>query len=158
MDRATLIRAHRASLAERVDALQASAEAARQGTRVDGDHRPASRGERGAVTGQAALQAGFARRLVEVQTALRQLDSLPAGPRSKVGPGALVRIDEEGEGRLLAILPGGAGDRIATDDGPVTVISPASPLARALFGLEEGDVALLERRGEEREVEVVSCG
>lgn len=157
MDLTTVAPLHRATLIERAEALKAAGEAARQGTRVDGDHRPASRGERGAVTGQAALQAGLGKRLAEVQMAIRQLDALPPGPRTKVGAGAVVLLVEDGEQRLVAILPGGSGDCLSTPDGTVTVISPVAPLARALLGLEEGDVAVLDRRGTERELEVVSC-
>jgi len=156
MGLASLLPLHRAALVERIDALKASAEAARQGTRVDGDHRPASRGERGAVTAQAALQAGLANRLAEVQTALQQLDGLPPGPRTRVGVGAVMLLEDAGIERLVAVLPGGAGDRLASPEGPVTVVSPASPLARALLGLAAGDAGVLSRPGEDREVEVVS--
>jgi transcription elongation factor GreA len=156
MDTAHLIELHRAVLADRLETLKASAEAARQGTRVDGDHRPASRGERGAVTAQAALQAGLAARVTDVRNALQQLDALPLSPRTRVGAGALVQVDDDGELRRFAILPGGAGDSMDTPLGPVRVVSPTSPIARALLGLEAGDEAVLRLRGADRELEILA--
>lgn len=156
-DSAAPVRAlHRAALLARIAALTASSAAARQGTRVDGDHRPASRGERGAVTAQAALNAGLANRLAEVESELAQLDALPPGPRVRVGVGAVVHYSDEGAERWAAVLPGGSGDRLAGPDGPVVVVSPISPLARALAGLEAGDETVWERAGGDRDLEVLA--
>lgn len=157
-DPAEVRRLHRAALTARLETLAAGREAARQGTRVDGDHRPASRGERGAVTAQAALQAGLAARLDEVRTALARLDALPTEPRFRVGAGAVVLLDDGDEERWYAVLPGAAGDVVETAAGPVLLVSPWSPVARALVGLEEGDEATLRRRGKPVEVEVLRVG
>ncbi|MCP4869110.1 MAG: hypothetical protein GY898_10385 [Proteobacteria bacterium] len=154
----TIVALHREALLQRIETLKASSAAARQGTRVDGDHRPASRGERGAVTAQAALNAGLANRLADVEAALAQLEALPPGPRSRVAVGTVVHFEDDGTSRRVAILPGGAGDRLDTPVGSVTVVSGISPLARALAGLEAGDDAVWERRGEEHELEVLSVG
>jgi transcription elongation GreA/GreB family factor len=155
MNASDVRRRHRAALVSRIETLGAGAEAARQGTRVDGDHRPSSRGERGAVTSQAALQAGLASRSEEVRAALQLLDGLPVVERVRVGAGALVRIDEGGAASWVAVFPGGAGDVLDTPGGEVTVVSPTSPVARALSGLEEGDEAVLRLPGRVRLLEVL---
>ncbi len=152
MDKSGLVAGFRALLSARLDGLVSEAAAARSGTRVDGSHRPANRGERAAVTTQGYLAHALGRRIEALRTELEQLDEVPPGPRVVVGPGALVRFEEEGVPRTVLVLPGGAGDRV---EG-VVVISPRSPLARALRGAATGDVVELEE--EERALEILAVG
>lgn len=141
-----------ALLQARLDGLQAGSAAAQSGARVDGTHRPATRGERGAVSEQAALAHGLRMRAAALRTALGSLHEVPRGPRDRGGPGALVLLeDEDGVQTWWAILPGGQGDAVAG----ATVVSPDSPVARALRGAEQGAVVSLRRGGMPREHEVV---
>ena len=151
MEKAELVAAFEELLRERLERLRAEAGAARSGTRVDGSHRPANRGERAAVTSQGYLALGLGKRIEALEADLGLLEQVPAGPRTRVGPGALVEVEED-EVRRLLILPGGSGDRVAG----VVVVSPRSPLARALAGAEAGEVVELEDEDEERELEVLS--
>jgi transcription elongation GreA/GreB family factor len=150
VDKAARIEAWRAELAERRAALARSQTDAVQGTRVDGAHRPANRGERAAVTSQGYLSAGIGQRIAELDAALSLLDRIDRGPRQRVATGALVRIDQAGVERQLLVLPGGAGD----PHHDVVVLSPEAPLVRALWGAEEGDEASF--RG--HDVEILEVG
>ena len=155
MDKAALIEAFAARLRSRLDALLAGSAAAQAGARVDGTHRPATRGERGAVSEQAALARGLRRRAAALQAALRQLEDVPRGPRDRAGPGAVVLLeDEQGEASWWAILPGGQGDAV----GAATVVSPESPIARALRDAEVGDAVPLRRAGRLEEHGVLAVG
>lgn len=155
VDKATVIDTFTALLRARLDALEAGSAAAQAGARVDGSHRPATRGERGAVSEQAALAHGLRVRAGALQAALRLLEQVPRGPRERAGPGALVQLeDEHGVQSTWAILPGGQGDAVAG----VRVVSPDSPLARALRGAEAGDAVSLRRGGVSREHEVTRVG
>lgn len=158
MTKAELIEGFRARLLARRDVLLAEQGAARAGTRVDGSHRPANRGERAAVTSQAYLADALNRRLEEVQEALRLLDEVDGGPAEAVRAGALVVVREvEGEEglRRYLVLPGGQGDRLeGPEGGEVLVISPVSPVARALAGRGPGEEARLPRAGSPWIVEV----
>ncbi len=151
MRKAQIIAAWTQQLRERRASLAASADAARSGTRVDGDHRPANRGERAAVTSSGYLIAGLQARLGELDEALQLLDRVGEAPRSKAVTGALVsyRGDESGDRRCV-ILPGGDGSQVHG----VIVVSPASPLGRALWGLQAGDATELGND----EIEVVEVG
>lgn len=144
MDKPALIAAFRALLEDRLTALNAEGQAARSGTRVDGTHRPANRGERAAVTAQGYLAHGLAARAGAVRDDLARLEEVDPGPCDRVGPGALVTLEFDGgaEERWL-LLPGGQGDRLSG----VLILSPTSPAARALRGLGEGDEATLRRGG-----------
>jgi transcription elongation GreA/GreB family factor len=152
---ACVVAAHGEWLDARIADLAQGVAAAKDGMRVDGDHRPASRGERGAVSSQGALRAGLLSRIAELEGARASLAMLPTEPRDRVGLGALARIDDGERPGWVAILPGGQGTEVLAE-APVTVVSLRSPLARALHGLEEGDVALLQRPGGEVELEVLA--
>ncbi len=108
------------------------------------------------ATGQAAR----ARRLAEELSALEALRAggLPRfGPRSPVALGALVDVqteDEEGfSERTFFVLPVGAGTELTGPggDGFLSVITPASPVGRALLGKRTGETAEVTLAGEVRE-------
>ena len=144
MTKADLIAAFRALLQSRLDALTAEGRAARAGTRVDGTHRPANRGERAAVTAQGYLAHGLSERAAALQESLELLDEVDPGPRDRVGPGALVTLeDPDGAQDRWLLRPGGQGDRVHG----VLVLSPTAPAARTLAGAEAGDSAVLRRAG-----------
>ncbi|MCB9678698.1 MAG: GreA/GreB family elongation factor [Alphaproteobacteria bacterium] len=104
--------------------------------RVDGDHRPTNRGERGAVTSAGYLTAGIEQRLTEVRDALDLLERTGDGPRDKAVTGALVTVeDDDGTERCFYLFPGAPGVEAAG----ATVVSPDSPVGRALWGLEVDD-------------------
>jgi len=152
MDKSALFERHRRALHDRLVDLKAASGSARSGTRVDGTHRPANRGERAAVTSQGYLAHGLGLRAAEVEEALRQLGLVDEGPRVKVSVGAVVTIElEDGTVRRLAVLPGGDGARV---DG-VEVVSLRSPLVAPLVGLEAGDGAEVSRAGQALDVEII---
>jgi len=68
-----------------------------------------------------------------------------------VGTGALVEVEQDGEIRHYLLAPAGGGITLDGEGGgKVTVLGPASPLARALLGKTAGsllaghDLAVLE--------------
>jgi len=152
-----VISAHRAWLEERIAALKTGARSAQEGMRVDGDHRPASRGERGAVSERGAMRAGLLMRVAALEDALGALAAIPPGDGSDVvRAGVVFQVDDGDEERWMAILPGGQGNEVLP--ARVRVVSPQAPIARALLGLGEGDVAEMNRPGGFVELEVVAIG
>ncbi len=152
-DKNALVAGFRTVLRAQLDTLGRSSGAARDGTRVDGDHRPANRGERGAVSAQGYLAHGLAVRMAEIQRVLELLDDVNLSPTDRVRTGALVVLeDEAGVETVVFIVPGATGDRV---DG-VTLISPSSPLARALVGREEGDEVRVGDNGLNQAIVAVS--
>ncbi len=156
MNKPALFQRFRQLLEERLRTVKASIADARTGMRVDGGFRPENRGERAAVTTQGYLAAGLNRRASEIKEALELLEHVDPGPREQVAAGAWVLLeDEQGEERAYLLLPGGQGDRLDGPQGPLTVISPRSPLARALTGLGVGDEARVQRDGRPVPVEIL---
>lgn len=155
--KATLIDAWKAHLQEGRAVLLAGQTAARAGTRVDGSHRPENRGERAAVTSQGYLAQGLAQRLEALDADLALLTRVGGGARATVAMGAVVGLEEgNGARRWVAVLPGGDATPLPYGDETCLVLSPRAPIVRRLLGLEEGDVAEVERGGVLEEWEIVS--
>jgi len=77
---------------------------------------------------------------------VRDFDGRPAAL------GALVTVDEDGQESTLLLAPGGGGARLA--GGAVQVVTPTSPLGRALLGKQAGDEVELVLAGKTRTMQV----
>lgn len=151
MDKLSMFRAFEVHLQRRLAELDRSVADAAGGARLDGD-RPSNRGERGAVSSQGYLAQGLGERAASLREALGVVARVPADARARVVVGCVVTIDDGVDEQTLLVLPGGDGTRL----GDVTVISPESPLAVALFGRSEGDDAVVVRGGRAVHVSVVA--
>ena len=152
-----VIEGHRAWLRGRIESLEAGARSAQEGMRVDGDHRPASRGERGAVSERGAMRAGLLMRVAALKDSLGELEAIPVRDgHARVVAGAVFQVDDGDDSWWMAILPGGQGVEVAVRGVAVRVISPQAPMARALLGLESDDIAELQLPGRDLELEIIS--
>lgn len=155
MHKRALLDHHRAALEQTLAGLRAGQQAATAGTRVDGTHRPASRGERAAVTSEGYLAHGLGQRITDLETHLRVLDEVSDEPRETVANGALLTLeDERGRVHRLFVVPGGDG---AVHDG-VRLVSSTSPWVRPFLGARAGELADVLVAGERLEVELVEVG
>jgi len=104
---------------------------------------------------QSYLARGQAARIDELRTSIAGVNALPLrdfddGPAAL---GALVTVDEDGEESTLLLAPGGGGVRLA--GGTVQVVTPPSPLGRALLGKPAGDDVEVVVAGKTRAMRVV---
>ena len=137
MNKAPIISAWRAALEGRLATLQSSQDAARSGTRVDGEHRPSNRGERAAVTSQGYLAHAFEARSLALRSSLEQLDDMGSDPRDEVVIGALLHVVVDGdEPHFIALLPGGDASKITVGNHTITILSANSPLAQQIRDAE----------------------
>ena len=74
------------------------------------------------------------------------------GPRDAIASGALVVVEDANRRPRYLIAPSGGGSVLA---GGVQVVTPASPLGRALLGKQVDDVVELQLAGRTRELEIV---
>lgn len=74
--------------------------------------------------------------------------------------GDIVEIEDGEVGRTIFLAPVGAGVELTMPegDGFVTVVTPASPLGKALIGRELGDVVEISLHGKERDWTVTFIG
>lgn len=73
------------------------------------------------------------------------------GPRIAVGN--ILEIEAGDEGRTIFLAPAGAGIELTMPDGDgfVTVVTPRSPLGKAMLGCRLGDTVEVVVKGEPRE-------
>lgn len=92
---------------------------------------------------QTYLARGQATRVVQLRADLTQLERLrprPYSEDSKLGLSAIVELeDPDGAHQLYFLVPSGAGEVIDSSRGLVKVVTPESPLGRALVGARLGD-------------------
>ncbi|HKO90803.1 MAG TPA: GreA/GreB family elongation factor [Polyangiaceae bacterium] len=77
----------------------------------------------------------------------------PGRAGAKVALGDILEIEDGDEGRTLFLAPVGAGIELTMPegDGFVTVVTPASPLGKAVLGRGVGDTVEVVVKGEARE-------
>jgi transcription elongation GreA/GreB family factor len=104
---------------------------------------------------QSYLARGQAARVEELRAALADVTSLPLRDfvDAPAALGALVTIDEDGRESTLFLVPAGGGARL--DAGAVHVVTPRSPLGRALLGKREGEEVEVTLAGRTRAICVV---
>ncbi len=108
---------------------------------------------------QSYLARGEAQRVEELRLALAEVRTLPVTPPAGraddgLGPacalGSLVTVEEGEETRVLWVAPHGGGARLA--GGRVQVVTPRSPLGRAVLGKRAGDECEVVVAGRTRHV------
>ena len=74
-------------------------------------------------------------------------------PKAGVALGAVVEVEDGGEGRTFFLAPVGAGIELTGPggDGILSVVTPASPVGRAVIGKNVGDTVEVAVKGETRE-------
>ena len=155
--KATLVSAWERILQDRLQSLSSSQDAARSGTRVDGEHRPSNRGERAAVTSQGYLAHGLGARAMAIREHLEHLGNMGDAPRTEVVVGALLtlRFDDGPISRII-LLPGGDATMLEADGESVQVLSASSPIAQQLRDAVAGDALEIDRGGRFIEVELIA--
>lgn len=140
--------------------------------RLRADHAALARAQRATVAGatseeaksehskdtraleQTYLARGQAQRVEEVYEGISRIAVLPLrlfAEDEPVAVGALVEIEEEGLPSVLLLVPFGGGIRLS---GGEQVVTPASPLGRALVRRVAGDTVELKVAGRTRVLEL----
>jgi transcription elongation GreA/GreB family factor len=102
------------------------------------------------------LARGQARRLEELRAGLAEVEAMRLrdfGEDAPVALGALVTAEGASGEASFFLAPHGGGAKLA--DGRVQVVTPKSPLGRALLGKREGDDCDLAVEGKRRELSIV---
>ena len=132
-------------------AMEAAAVEAREGA------TPAEKREDSRVAlEQGSLARGHKQRLDRALADLALLEGFapPRLPkRAPIGPGAIVEVETDDAGRTFFIAPAGAGTELTGPggDGFLSVVTPTSPIGRAVLGCRQGDVVEIVAAGQKRE-------
>lgn len=141
----------RAALEVAERARDAAAEEARSGA------TPAEKRDDARVTIEwSNLARGHARRAAQAQLDLSAVEAFPLRSferRAPVDVGAIVEVEHEEGGLTFFLAPAGAGEELAGPggDGFLHVVTPQSPLGRAVLGKRAGDTVEARIGGEVRE-------
>ena len=121
-------------------------------------HRASSTAQADAESGAARainLALGQGRRSIEARAALDALDAFRPRPLRRgeaIGLGAVVELELEDDqsGRTVFLAPVGAGQELTGPDGDgvFQVVTPVSPLGKALMGRRVGEVIEVMLQGE----------
>ena len=153
IDKAALKAELIAQLAAALDSAQRAHTAALEGATHTEARAENAKDTRGLE--QSYLARGQAQRVAELDAGLAAVTALAVrrfAPGAPIALGALVTVDDDGEPRRLFIAPHGGGSVLA---GGVQVVTPGSPLGRALLGKRIDDDAELRLPGGPRTVVVV---
>ena len=127
-------------------------------------HTEAAQDARSGANRAVNLAKGQALRSVRAREELDALDGFSPRPLPKgaaISLGAVVEVeDEEGEGRTFFLAPAGAGLELTGPDGDgfLSVVTPASPIGRAVMGKRTGDSVEVSVAGEPREYTITWVG
>jgi transcription elongation GreA/GreB family factor len=96
-------------------------------------------------------QAMRAEEELEHVQVLRYLNLSTCHEDDPISAGALIELESDEHKRVLFLLPHGGGVEVQVDGVEVHVITPASPLGKAVLGRTVGDEVQLRTRGALRE-------
>ena len=133
---------------------EAAALEAREGATPDEKREDARAAHQLGTIGGA--QARRARQAQAEADALATFRPEPALARIAVGAIVEIEDDERGEGRTFFLAPAGAGITLTGPggDGVLSVVTPASPIGKAVIGRKTGEVIDITVDGELREWQI----
>jgi transcription elongation GreA/GreB family factor len=132
-------------------AMQAAVSEARDGA------TPAEKRDDARVAQEnAGLARGHRARLDRITAeiaALEKLELPPSTRRQRAALGTIVEVEDGDEGRTFFLAPVGAGVELTGPggDGILSVVTPSSPIGRAVLGRSVGDTLEVVVKGEGRE-------
>ena len=146
-----------AALRREMEALIERAAARAEQSRVDATHAEARAENDKDTRGleQSYLARGLAGRVAELEGALSAIALLPevgGGTRSTIGA-VITAEDADGKAVRYFLAPWGGGEVLT---GDVVVVTPSSPIGRALLGRELDDDVEIQRPGGARTLTITA--
>lgn len=156
VDKAVLIEAAIARLREETEALRESARQTREGAIHEESRAENDKDTRGLEA--SYLARGQAARVEETEDAVTRLSYLELrsfGPDDPIALSALVTAEVDGAERRYFLVPDAGGQRVAAGGVEVQLLTPSSPVGRALIGKSVGDSFELTVAGTVRDYEIL---
>lgn len=150
-DKNALINALVARLVEDRDAMIAAARSAHEAATHPESKPENDKDTRGLELAYlAGAQAERAREIDLAITEMRLLEVRPFADGARVASTALVTLDDGDDETVYFLVPHGGGHKL---DG-VVVVTPLSPIGRAILGREAGDTVSVVLRGKPRDLTI----
>ena len=150
MDKAAVRDALVAQLRAKADKARASAEETRKGATHEESRAENDKDTRGLEA--SYLARGQAMRVEELHEAIGRVRimELPDYVDRPIGIGALIEALVDDQERTFFLAPAGGGEKLQIDGATVRVLTPASPVGRALIGKRAADELELTLAGRRR--------
>lgn len=156
IDKKTLVAAIVAELRAELDAVKASASAAREGATHE-DAKPENQYDTRAL--EASYLAGAQTARAEaLESAIHTLESMELRTFDEDKPialTALVEVEHDDGTDVYFLCPYGGGVKVSVDDRLVRVLTPESPLGKKLSKKRVGDGFELKIKGKARDYDIV---
>ena len=162
MDKQFLVDQLAERLRESVHVARKAGEAAAEEARAGAT--PAEKREDGRVAmeyaGLARGQKDRAARTAAEVTVLETFRPRPLPARAPIALGAIVEVEDGSQGRTFFLAPVGAGVELSGPggDGFLSVVTPASPVGKAVMGRRVGDTIEVVVKGEPLEWAITFVG
>jgi transcription elongation GreA/GreB family factor len=157
---AQLVHLLEASARAALSARDAAAAEAREGATPDEKREDARAAHQLAGLGRA--QQHRARQALAEVDCLARFRPAPLPPSARISVGAIVEIEDAdtGEGRTFFLAPVGAGITLTGPggDGHLSVVTPVSPIGRAVLGRRTGEIVDVTIEGDVREWQITHVG
>ena len=155
MDKRRIIAALRAQITEEAQVVARAAASARDAATHE-EAKPENDKDTRALEASylAGAQLARVRELEKLSTALEFLE-LRDHRGLGVAVSALVLAEVNGVTQRYFLVPFGGGTKVTVDGAEVQIVSPESPIGRALVGREAGDSIELRVPQGKREIEIV---
>lgn len=141
-------------------ARDAAAREAKEGATPDEKREDARAAHQLQTMGRASQ--GRARQALADASALATFRPAALAESAQISVGAIVEIEDadSGEGRTFFLAPVGAGVTLTGPggDGHLSVVTPASPIGKAVLGRRAGDVVDVTVEGDVREWSITYVG
>jgi transcription elongation GreA/GreB family factor len=131
-------------------AMDSAAGATHEENRSEGDKDMRATEESYVARGKAMRAEELAEELAKAELLVMR----SFGEDDPIAPSAIVRVLVEGEPKLFFVSTQGGGRTLKVDGHELTVVTPASPVGRALVGKKVGDDFELAVKGALREWEI----
>lgn len=157
VDKRDLVSRLKEALDREIEVMERAARSAREAATHE-ESRPENDKDTRAV--EAAYLAGAqADRARDLERIKRELSFLPLRAfreEEPIAAGALIEVELEDKRCHYFLAPHGGGLRVEIEGVTVQVITPQSPMGRAILGRTAGDVVELRTEGRAREVEILA--
>lgn len=157
---AQLVASLRTAASAALSASDVTAQEARDGATPAEKREDARAAHQASTLGKAHSQR--AQRAIAEADALTAFRPAMLGPRAAIAVGAVVEIEdtESKEGRTFFLAPVGAGVTLTGPggDGFLSVVTPSSPVGRAVLGRRVGEVVDVTVEREVREWQITYVG
>jgi transcription elongation GreA/GreB family factor len=156
IDKSELLQQLQAEIARQIVVLRQAVTAAREGATHE-EAKPENAKDTRAIEASylAGAQAARMRELEAVMNVLGFMDCRSFRPSDAIATSAVIQLDRDGKPSWYFIAAVGGGVVVRMHGREIQVVTPASPLGRALLGKTVGDVVEVEVQGSTREYEIL---